>query len=190
MNRNLLFALLLVLGAAAGFAGYQWTRVAGSDAYGGPFELVDHTGATVTERAFRGQPTAVFFGFTHCPEICPTTLYELDGWLAQLGPEGSNIGAYFVTVDPARDTPQVLGDYVTSVSDRIVGISGPPDKVHAMLDAFRIYYKRQELDDGDYTMDHYASIILLDRHGQFSGTIAWGENPDNAIAKLRRLAAG
>src|SRR5690606_32832275 len=139
---------------------------------------------------FRGSPSALFFGFTHCPEVCPTTLFELDGWLKQLGDEGADINAYFITVDPERDTPEIIGTYTGNVSDRIVGISGEPEKVHEMARSFGIYWKRVELEGGDYTMDHTASILLLDRHGDFAGTIAYGENPENALAKLKRLAAG
>ncbi|MBO6722549.1 MAG: SCO family protein [Roseitalea sp.] len=157
-------------------------------AYGVPFALVDQDGAPITETAFKGQPTALFFGFTHCPEICPTTLYELDGWFAQLGEEGADIDAYFVTIDPERDTPQVLGDYVASVTDRVRGITGDPETVREMARGFGVYFKRIELDDGDYTMDHTASIFLLDSDGAFRKTIAYGENPDTAVEKLRDLA--
>ena len=116
--------------------------------------------------------------------------YELDGWLTALGDEGKNLRAWFVTVDPARDTPEIMDAYVGNVSERIRGITGEPAKVEAMVRSYGIYFKRVELEDGDYTMDHTASVILLDRSGDFAGTIAYGENPDTAIAKLKRLAAG
>ena len=150
---------------------------------------MDQKGGAITEKAFRSQPSAVFFGFTHCPEVCPTTLLELDGWLKKLGPEGKDIKAYFVTVDPERDTPKVLNDYVTAVSDRITGVTGKPQDVAAMIKAFGIYAKKVPVDGGDYTMDHTASVLLLSRGGQFAGTIAYGENAETALAKLKRLAA-
>ena len=130
----------------------------------------------------------MFFGFTHCPEVCPTTLFELDGWLKKLGDEGKDIRAYFVSVDPERDTPEVMDLYVTNVSDRITGITGDPAKVHAMAKAFGIYWRKVDLEGGDYTMDHTASVLLLDSSGDFAGTIAYGESPTTALEKLKRLA--
>ena len=184
----LILAVLAVLGAGI------WTlrpfgKVA-SEPFGDPFALVDQNGAPITEQAFRGRPTAVFFGFTHCPEVCPTTLFELTGWLHKVDPDGGHIGAYFVSVDPERDTPQVLGEYVSSVSDRITGITGDPARVEAMYKSFRVYARKVPTDDGSYTMDHTASVFLLDRGGGFVGTIAYGENPDTAVEKLRRLLNG
>ena len=191
MMRSILASILILIAAGVGWLTYDWYRArTAPGGFGAPFTLVDQNGAEITEAAFRGAPSAVFFGFTHCPEICPTTLYELDGWLATLGDEGKNIRAWFVTVDPARDTPEVMNSYVTNVSDRITGITGEPSKVEAMARAFSIYFKRVELEGGDYTMDHTASVLLLDRTGDFAGTIAYGENPETAIAKLKRLAAG
>lgn len=191
MMRSILIGILLIMVAGVGWLTFDWYRGQNAgEAYGAPFTLVDQDGAEITEAAFRGAPSAVFFGFTHCPEVCPTTLFELDGWLKQLGDEGKDINAFFVTVDPERDTPEVIGSYVTNVSDRITGISGDPEKVLAMVKSFGIYWKKVDLENGDYTMDHTASVMLLDRAGDFAGTIAYGENPETAIAKLKRLAAG
>ena len=191
MMRSILIGILVLMAAGVGYITFDWYRwqYAGK-AFGGSFTLVDHRGGEITEQAFRGQPTAVFFGFTHCPEVCPTTLFERDGWLRTMGDEGKDIDAYFVSIDPERDTPQVLGDYVSNVSDRITGITGEPDKVAEMAKAFGIYVRKVELEGGDYTMDHTASVLLLDDAGDFWGTIAYGENPDTAIAKLKRLAGG
>jgi len=189
MMRSILVGILVLMAAGVGFITFQWYRTLhGGAPYGAPFALVDQKGAQVTEAAFRAQPSAVFFGFTHCPEVCPTTLFELDGWLKQLGLEGKPIKAYFVSIDPERDTPPVLDAYVSNVSDRITGITGSPDKVAAMAKAYGIYFKKVPLDGGDYTMDHTASVLLLDKGGSFAGTIAYGENADTALAKLKRLA--
>lgn len=188
--RYLFAALVVALGIALFALTFSMVdRNEQEAAYGVPFELVDQDGRPITEQAFRGQPTALFFGFTHCPEICPTTLYELDVWLAELGQEGASIDAYFITIDPERDTPSLLGDYVASVTDRVRGITGEPEAVREMARGFGVYFKRIELDDGDYTMDHTASIFLLDSNGAFRKTISYGENPDTAIAKLRNLAS-
>jgi len=192
--RIALWILIAVFAVMLGWLTYQWqvseNEIAGKP-YGVPFELTDQFGKPITEAAFQGRPTALFFGFTHCPEVCPTTLFELDGWLKQVDPEGGKIGAYFVTVDPERDTPELLGNYIAGVTDRVTGISGPPEKVAEVIRGFNIYAKKVPADpknpEGDYTMDHTASVFLLDAQGRFKSTIAWGENPENAIAKLENL---
>jgi protein SCO1/2 len=191
MMRYILVGILLVMTAAIGFVTFQWYQMRyGGEVYGAPFTLVDQNGAEITEAAFHGHPTALFFGFTNCPEICPTTLFEMDGWLKQVGDEGKDIRAYFVSIDPERDTPEVLKNYVGGISQRIVGITGEPAKVAEMSKAFGIYSKKVPLDTGGYTMDHTASVLLLDARGEFAGTIAYGESADTAIAKLKNLAAG
>mgnify|MGYP000847372607 FL=1 len=189
MMRSILIGIVVLMAAGIGYMTFDWYRSTYlGDAFGGSFELLDQRGQPITQEAFRGHPTLVFFGFTHCPEVCPTTLFEMDGWLKKLGDEGKDIRAYFVSIDPARDTPEVMNAYVSNVSDRIVGITGEPAKVEAMAKAFGIYFRKVETRDGDYTMDHTASVLMLDRSGAFAGTIAYGESADNAIAKLKRLA--
>jgi Uncharacterized protein SCO1/SenC/PrrC, involved in biogenesis of respiratory and photosynthetic systems len=162
--------------------------------FGVPFQLVAQDGQPITEKAFQGKPTALFFGFTHCPEVCPTTLFELNGWMHKVDPDGTKLNGFFVSVDPERDTPELLGQYVSNVTDRVKGISGPPAKVNEMVKGFKVYAKKVPVDekdpDGDYTMDHTASVFLLDNGGRFAGTIAYGENPDTAIKKLENLING
>lgn len=190
MMRFILAGITFLMAAAIGWMAFDWYRMqAGGEAFGAPFALVDNRGQPISEQAFRGHPSAVFFGFTHCPEVCPTTLSEMDGWLKALGDEGKDIRAYFVTVDPERDTPDIMNTYVTNVSDRITGITGEPEKVLEMVKDFKIFYRKVETGDGDYTMDHTASVLLLKPNGDFFGTIAYGENPQTALQKLRRLAA-
>lgn len=189
--------ILAALSVTIGYMVYDRTQIASTGYNGGiavgepfgvDFNLVDQNGAPITQEAFRGKPSAVFFGFTHCPEICPTTLYEIDSWLEALGEDGDKINAYFVTIDPERDTPDVLGGYIASVTDAVVGITGDPEAVREMARGYAVFFKRIELDDGDYTMDHTASIFLLDSAGRFRKTIAYGEDTDTALAKLRDLA--
>jgi protein SCO1 len=191
MMRTILVGILVLMAAGVGFMTFEWYRQKNTgEPYGAPFTLVDQKGAAITEAAFRGgHPSAVFFGFTHCPEVCPTTLFEMDGWLKKLGDDGKDVRAYFVSVDPERDTASVMDAYVGNISDRITGITGEPEKVQAMAKAFGIYSRKVDLEGGDYTMDHTASVILLDGAGRFAGTIAYGENQDAALTKLRRLAA-
>lgn len=190
MMRFILAGILVLMAAVIGWMTFDWYRAEnGGEAFGSAFSLVDDKGQPITEAAFRGHPSAVFFGFTNCPEVCPTTLVEMDGWLKKLGNQGQNIRAYFVSVDPERDTPEVMNNYVTNVSDRIVGITGDPAKVAQMVKDFKIYARKVPTEDGSYTMDHTASVLLLDSTGDFFGTIAYEENTDTAVAKLKRLAS-
>ena len=192
--RIALWIAVVVLAGVLGFLTLEVTRSKQQLAegpFGVPFTLVTQNGQPITERAFQDKPTALFFGFTHCPEVCPTTLFELNGWMHQIDPDGTKINAYFITVDPERDTPEMMANYVSNVSERITGISGAPDQVMAMVKGFRVYAKKVPVDeakpDGDYTMDHTASVFLLNKGGRFSGTIAYGENPDTAVKKLENL---
>ncbi|MEO1703220.1 MAG: SCO family protein [Pseudomonadota bacterium] len=185
---GLIITIAAIIFVAVGMRGDIRNEQEAAAAYGVPFELIDHNGQPITEAAFRGQPTALFFGFTHCPEVCPTTVYELNGWFEKLGDEGRKINAFFVTIDPDRDTAEMLGLYLESQSDRITGITGDPEKVRAMARGFNIYFKKFDEDENGYNMDHTASILLLDSNGAFRKTISYGENPDTALQKLRDLA--
>lgn len=155
--------------------------------YGVAFSLVNQNGETITDSAFREKPTVLFFGFTHCPDVCPTTLFEMDAWLRRIDPNADQINAYFVTVDPERDSYEILGSYISNVSDRIIGISGDPQLVHQMVKGFDVYAKKIPLDNGDYIIDHTASIFLLGDGGQFQGTISYGEDANAAVEKLKNL---
>jgi protein SCO1 len=187
--RYFLTTLLVLMCAALGWAGYSYLAATPKgQTFGAPFSLVAQDGSEITEKAFQGHPTMVFFGFTHCPEVCPTTLFEMSGWFKTLGSEGGNIKAYFVSVDPERDTPELLKAYVSNVTDRVIGVSGEPDKIAAMIKSFGVYARKVPTDGGSYTMDHTASVFLLNSAGDFHGTIAYGENADTAVEKLRRLA--
>lgn len=195
--RIVLWAAVVVMAGMLGWLTYSVTQSGDKIAeapFGVPFQLVDQNAQPISEQAFRGKPTALFFGFTHCPEVCPTTLFELDGWLKKVDPDAKGLQAYFVTVDPERDTPAILGQYISNVTDRVTGIAGDPAKIAEVVKGFRVYAKKVPLDeskpDGDYTMDHTASIFLLDADGRFKGTIAYGENPETAVKKLENLMKG
>lgn len=195
--RVVLWAGVLIMAGLLGWltlAVTQSSEKIAEGPFGVPFELVDQNGKAISEQAFRGKPTALFFGFTHCPEVCPTTLFELNGWMKQVDPDAKGLQAYFVTVDPERDTPELLGQYISNVTDRVIGIAGDPAKIADVVKGFRVYAKKVPLDEkdpnGDYTMDHTASIFLLDADGRFKGTIAYGENPDTAVKKLENLMKG
>jgi len=155
----------------------------------GNYALVDQNGQPVDQTMLLGHPTALFFGFTHCPEVCPTTMAEMAGWFEALGDEGKDLRAYFVSIDPERDTPAILGDYVSWVSERITGVTGTPEEIAKIAKAWGVYYAKVPLDGGDYTMDHTASVFLVDPRGEFQGTIAYREDSATALGKLRNLLA-
>jgi protein SCO1 len=187
--RIIFASLFLIIAAAIGVATFSWLTRTNSEApYGAPFKLVDVSGQPITEAAFQGQPTAIFFGFTNCPEVCPTTLFEMKSWFEKLGDEGKNIKGFFVSIDPERDTPELLQTYISNVTDRVTGITGDLAEIAAMAKAFGIYFKKVPTSDGSYTMDHSALVLLLNSKGQFHGTIAYDENPDTAFAKMKRLS--
>ena len=154
---------------------------------GGPFTLEKTDGSVITDKDLAGKPYAMFFGFTHCPEVCPTTLWEASGWLKELGTDADRIAIYFVTVDPERDTGEFLAEYLTSFDPRITGLTGTSEQIEQIKQAYRVYARKVPLEDGDYTMDHTASMYLMHGDGSFAGTIAYQENSETAIAKLRRL---
>lgn len=165
-------------------SGFGDSSVASNVSFGAPFELIDYNGDTITEAAFQGQPTLLFFGFTHCPDVCPTTVYDMETWFQDLGPAAAEVAAYFVTVDPERDTADFLSDYLKAQSDRVVGITGTPEAVWEMARSWRVYWQKRPLGDGDYTMDHFASIYVLDKAGQLHGKISYGEDAESAKAKI------
>jgi len=136
-------------------------------AVGGPFQLVDQDGKTVSDADMKGRPFLVFFGYTHCPDVCPTTLFEMSQMLHALGPDAGRIGALFITVDPERDTPAVLKDYLASFDPHLRALTGEPAAVDAALKAYRVYAKKVPLKEGDYTMDHTAVVYLMDKNGRF-----------------------
>ncbi|MBE3637591.1 SCO family protein [Mangrovicoccus algicola] len=152
----------------------------------GDYELATTSGESFTEDTLRGAPSAVFFGFTHCPEVCPTTLGEVDGWKSVLSEEGRDLRVFFVTVDPERDTLEVLGDYVSWVPG-VTGVSGSPDEVAEAIRAFRIYAAKVPLEDGGYTMDHSASVLLFDAKGRLSGVIPYQAEDERALSAIREL---
>jgi len=155
-------------------------------AIGGPFHLVDQNGKTVTNDDLKGHPFLVFFGFTNCPEICPTTLFDISEVLNKLGPDADKVNALFVTVDPERDTPEKLKDYLSSFNPHLIGLGGDPAALAAVAKAYRVYYKKVPQDGGSYTMDHTAIVYLMDKQGSFVAPFNLKRRPEDAAADLRR----
>ena len=157
-----------------------------ASAIGGPFRMTDQNGRTVTDADFKGHPYLVFFGFTHCPDVCPTTLFEMSEIMRKLGPDADKVNALFVTVDPERDTPQMMKDYLGSFDPHLRGLTGTPDEVAAIAKGYRVYYKKVPQDGGEYTMDHTAIVYLMDKEGRFVTPFNAKKQPEEAAAELRR----
>ncbi len=192
--RYTLWAAVFVLGAFLAYHTTLWTldRAGGGSSYGiaqigGPFEAVKADGTKVTDADLKGSPHLVFFGFTHCPDVCPTTLYETSQWIEKLGPEGEMLRAWFVSIDPERDTPEILSQYISPFENHIEGITGSPDQIADIVKKWRVFAQKQDTGDGDYTMNHTASTFLMKSDGSFFGTIAYQENTETALKKLQRL---
>ena len=158
----------------------------GAPAVGGPFTLIDHTGKTVTDADYRGKPMAVFFGFTNCPEVCPTTLLKMGNLTRQIGAAADKLQILLITVDPERDTPEQLALYLQSFDPRVVGLSGSREQVDAALKAYMAYAKKIPTDNG-YTMDHSASVYLMRADGSFRTMIDYHEEDRSALNKIRMV---
>lgn len=178
-----LCGLLLVFGVIMHVTGRSGSAVA---AVGGPFQLEDQNGKPFSDRDLKGRPFLVFFGFTHCPDVCPTTLFELSQVLKQLGKDADRTGALFITVDPERDTPATLKDYLSNFDPHLRGLTGDPAAVEAVLKEYRVYAKKVPLKDGDYTMDHTAIVYLMDKDGRFVAPFNLKQTPEAAAAQLRK----
>ena len=158
----------------------------GPSGIGGPFTLVDQNGATVSERDFAGKPYLMFFGFTHCPDVCPTTLQQISDVLAALGPKADTLKVAFVSVDPERDTPESLKTYLSSFDPRIVGLTGSPEQVAEAIKTFRAYAKKVPSQGGDYTMEHTALVYLMDARNGFVGAVNLNRPATETAAELSK----
>ena len=192
-RRLLLLAPAGLLGAGLlGAAGWTMLRreEEGAVPIGGPFRLRAPDGREVTDAEFRGRWMLVYFGYTHCPDACPTALQDIANALDSLGPEAKRkAAALFITVDPERDTPAVMGDYVSAFDAGITGLSGTPEQVAAAAKAYRVYYAKHPKAGGDYDMDHSSIIYVMDPHGRFAANFTHETPPDAMAAKLRALMA-
>ncbi len=154
---------------------------------GGPFRLKSQTGEIIDSAALKGRPYALFFGFTHCPEICPTTMMDMQRLIDKLGLPAKDFKVFFVSVDPERDTPEVLRSYLASFEPHVVGLTGTPEEIAAVAKEFRAYYKKVPTGGGDYTMDHTALVYLMDAKGAFENVLGYQEEEARALTKMRAL---
>lgn len=163
------------------------SAVSGTAAIGGPFALIDTSGQPVTDQTYRGKWLLIYFGYTFCPDACPTALNDMSVALDALGPAANKLQPLFITVDPARDTREVMADYLKSFDPRIIGLTGTQAQTDAVAKTYRVYVAPHETDGGDYTVDHSAYLYVVNPDGKFVDVIA-GETPgDQMAAKLRTL---
>jgi cytochrome oxidase Cu insertion factor (SCO1/SenC/PrrC family) len=162
----------------------MWNR----EPVGGPFELTDHTGQPRTNSDFRGKLMLVYFGFTYCPDVCPTDLQAIGLALDKLGTDGDSVQPLFITVDPERDTPQHLAEYVPMFHPRLIGLTGSAEAIRKAADAYKVYYAKVDPPKGDggyYTVDHTAFIYLMDREGNYLGFFPPGTSADRMVEIIR-----
>jgi protein SCO1/2 len=156
-------------------------------AIGGPFQLVDQNGKTVTEADLKGKWSLVYFGYTHCPDACPTALNDISIALADLGPKRDAVRPVFITVDPERDTPESLKAYVTSFDAPILALTGSPEQVAKAAKGYRVYYAKHPEAGGDYSMDHSSVIYVMDPEGRFTASFTHESAPEQIAERLKKL---
>ncbi|MBR0902077.1 SCO family protein [Bradyrhizobium liaoningense] len=178
---SLIVGLLIMFWAMGGVS-----KVAQPAAIGGPFQLTDQNGKAVTDKNLKGKPTLIFFGYTHCPDVCPTSLFEISEVLRAMGKDADKVNAVFISVDPERDTQAAMKDYLSSFDQHLQGLSGDPAETAKVITSYRVYAKKVPTKDGDYTMDHTALIYLMDRDGRFVSPFNLKRTPEEAAADLKK----
>lgn len=153
--------------------------------FGTDFSLVNDRGEPVDQSIFKGNPSLVYFGYTHCPEVCPTTLYEVAGYFKQLGEDGQSLKAYLFTVDPERDTPEIMNGYVTAFSERITGVTGTTDEMTKVIAGWRAFAQKRPNRSGGYSMNHTMDLFLIGADGRLKGLIPYGADSAEAVEKIR-----
>jgi protein SCO1/2 len=153
---------------------------------GGPFKLTGNDGRPISDGTFKGKPYLIFFGYTHCPDVCPTTLFDMSQVMAALGKDADRTAALFITVDPERDTPAVMKDYLSNFDPHLLGATGDLQTIEKVEKEFRVYAKKVPTKDGDYSMDHSAVIYLMDKQGRFVAPFSLKRKPAESAAALRK----
>ncbi len=182
---GLLVAILLL-----GAGGFLWlTGTTGGPTIGGPFTLENSSGKTVTDRDFRGKYMLVYFGYTYCPDVCPTTLNAVADAIDRLGPKAANLRPLFITVDPERDTPEVIKQYTAAFTPALIGLTGTPAEIASVAKEYRVYYAKHVTGPGpnDYSMDHSSIIYLMGPDGRFIAPIRADESGDEMAAAIGKL---
>jgi protein SCO1 len=199
MRRFVLVAVLL--GGLVVLAGAAFLSLAHRDtprgaagtllasAIGGPFRLVDQNGKTVTDADLKGKWSLIYFGYTHCPDACPTALNDMSIALDELGPKRGAVRPVFITVDPERDTPEVLKSYVTAFDAPIMALTGDPEEIARAAKGYRVYYAKHPEAGGDYSMDHSSVIYVMDPEGRFTASFTHQSTPEEIAERLKKLLA-
>ena|SRR5579872_5202360 len=172
--------ILFVSGRAPSLSG------ASVSAIGGPFSLIDQNGHAITDRDMKGKPFLVFFGYTHCPDVCPTTLFDASEVMRALGKDADRTSVLFISVDPERDTPPVLKDYLSSFDPHLRGVTGTPNGIAAVEREYRVYSKKIPEKNGEYSMDHSAVVYLMDKDGHFVAPFNLKRRPEASADDLRK----
>lgn len=197
--RQVRIVLWVAVAVAVLAAGYLFTRKPQASSnpaqstelvrFGGPFTLVDAKGQPFSNTKLNGRPYAIFFGFTHCPDVCPTTLARMVKLRQQLGSGEQPFEIVFVTVDPERDGPAEVGKYAELFNSPITGLTGSPAQIEQVKKQFGIFSQKVDQPGGDYSVNHTSTVLLFDKNGTFSGTISPEEQDEAALAKLKRISA-
>jgi protein SCO1 len=188
--RLALWGMVALVAAVLGLIIYGNSQQGGGLAltnFGKPFKLASSNGGELDSASLKGKPYGIFFGFTHCPEVCPTTLFEMSTALKELGDQAKDFKLVFITVDPERDTVPDMKNYLANFDPRIEGAVPTLDQLPDIARAYHVYYKKEPTSDGSYTMDHTATLFLIDAQGNLKSTISFDENRDARIAKLKKL---
>jgi len=200
-NKFLLFLMIGMMAAVAVAIVTMWYVVSSGPrdpgyqsnvSVGGPFTLVDETGATVTDRSYKGFYRLIYFGYTFCPDACPTELQVMSQAIETMGADGAKVQPIFITIDPARDTPKQLADYVKLFDKRLVGLSGTPEQIAQVAKAYKVYYAKAEAsaDKANYAMDHSSYVYLMDPDGRFMTVFPSDMDADKMAAEMRRYMKG
>ncbi|MFZ0846952.1 MAG: SCO family protein [Pseudolabrys sp.] len=181
-----LAGLVIFLGVFLFATGHLGGGGPGPSAIGGPFNLIDQDGKQITDADLKGKPFLVFFGYTHCPDVCPTTLFDLSEMMHALGKDADRANALFISVDPERDTPAVMKDYLSSFDPHLRAATGGEKAIDAAEKAYRVYAKKVPGEHGDYSMDHTALVYLMDKQGRFVAPFSLKRRPEESAADLRK----
>jgi len=181
-----LAGLVIFLGVFLFATGHLGGGGPGPSAIGGPFNLIDQDGKQITDADLKGKPFLVFFGYTHCPDVCPTRLFDLSEMMHALGKDADRANALFISVDPERDTPAVMKDYLSSFDPHLRAATGGEKAIDAAEKAYRVYAKKVPGEHGDYSMDHTALVYLMDKQGRFVAPFSLKRRPEESAADLRK----
>lgn len=178
---------LLLFGGKTGF--FNADQISGKALVGGPFELVNHNNKSVTDKTFRGKYMLVFFGYTYCPDVCPSELQVMSAAIDGLEAKSNEVVPIFITIDPERDTPQQMAEYVSHFHKNFVGLTGSPDAISNVARAYRVFYAKSKDSgsDEDYLMDHSSIVYLMDRNGDYKTHFSFGTSPEKMTQKIKSI---